>query len=200
MTTVLALETSTPWLCVGLLNQELGLALEQSVRVERAHAEEILAAIKNILSTAKEQQPSFNNTATLMAVGNGPGSYTGLRVAASTALGLARAWGGQVYGVPTLESIACTHDGIVAVSLDARNNNVYSAMYRVQHGQILETLLKVEKRKQQDFIAQIQKANHHLHDHAPSALGLATLALARFKSNLLSDQSEDIGQLELSYL
>jgi tRNA A37 threonylcarbamoyladenosine modification protein TsaB len=104
-----------------------------------------------------------------------------VRVAASLALGLARVWKAGVVGVPTLEAIAATRDGTVAVSVDARRGNVYSAIYRVLDGQILETFHGIEKRSLEDFQALIPSDAVKLEDVPPSALALARLGLERFK-------------------
>jgi tRNA threonylcarbamoyladenosine biosynthesis protein TsaB len=176
---ILALETSTPYFCAALLEVENNvevLKLEQSEFVDRAHAELGIGKIQALFEAAK-LEPS----ADLIVVGTGPGSYTGVRVAASLGLGLARVWKASVIGVSTLEAIAATRDGVVAVSLDARRGNVYSAIYQVLNGRILEVLSAVEKRTLEDFQALIPENAIKLEDVAPNPLALARLGFERFK-------------------
>ncbi len=176
---ILALETSTPYFCAALLEVENDLEilkLEQVDFVDRAHAELGIEKIQMLFGAAK-----LEPRADLIVVGTGPGSYTGVRVAASLGLGLARVWKAKVVGVSTLEAIAATRDGIVAVSLDARRGNVYSAIYRVLNGRILEVLSAVEKRSLEDFQALIPENAIKLSDVAPNPLALARLGLERFK-------------------
>ena len=96
-------------------------------------------------------------------------------------LGLARVWKAKLVGVSTLEAIAATTDGTVAVSLDARRGNVYSAIYQVLNGRILEVLSVVEKRVLKDFQALIPSNAIELSDVPPNPLALARLGLERFK-------------------
>ena len=176
---ILALETSTAYFCAAITELENDtevFSLEQVEFVDRAHAELGITKIQTLFETAK-----LEPGADLIVVGTGPGSYTGVRVAASLGLGLARVWKAKIVGVSTLEAIAATTDGIVAVSLDARRGNVYSAIYNVSSGKILETLAGVEKRALQDFQALIPSDAIKLEDLAPSALALARLGLKRFK-------------------
>ena len=117
MTRILSIDTSNH-LALALLETDgthETLALEHSEDVGRTHAEIILERIQALFSRA-----NLKPHADLIAVGTGPGSYTGLRVGASLALGLARAWNAQVIGVPSLEAIAVTREGRVTVSMDAR--------------------------------------------------------------------------------
>ncbi len=188
---VLALETATPYLSVGLLTVDGDLEtikLERAERVERAHAELALGHIQNIFLEA-----NLEPCADVIAVGTGPGSYTGVRVAASLALGLARAWSAVVIGVPTLDVIAAAHKGFVAVTWDARKGNVYSAVYHVSNGVILETPVGIEKRTLEHFEKIAPDGAFWVRDEAPSGLALARLGLERFKRG-------EIGELELSYL
>jgi tRNA threonylcarbamoyladenosine biosynthesis protein TsaB len=176
---ILALETSTPFFCAGLLEVENDLEvlkLEQVDFVDRAHAELGIEKIQALFTAAK-----LEPHADLIVVGAGPGSYTGVRVAASLGLGLAKVWKASVVGVTTLETIAATRDGVVAVSLDARRGNVYSAIYQVLNGSILEVLSAVEKRTLEDFQALIPVNAIKLSDAAPNPLALARLGLERFK-------------------
>jgi tRNA threonylcarbamoyladenosine biosynthesis protein TsaB len=177
---ILALETSTPYFCAGLLEVENDLevfALEQVDFVDRAHAELGIEKIQNLFQTS-----NLEPRADLIVVGTGPGSYTGVRVAASLGLGLARVWKAKIVGVTSLEAIAATRDGVVAVSLDARRGNVYSAIYQVLNGKIIKTLHGVEKRSLEDFQALIPENAIKLEDAAPNPLALARLGLERFKS------------------
>ncbi|WP_425147211.1 tRNA (adenosine(37)-N6)-threonylcarbamoyltransferase complex dimerization subunit type 1 TsaB [Deinococcus sp.] len=133
---VLSLDTATPHLCLGLLAGE-----RRAVRVSevgRAHAERLPAELEALFAEA-----DLPLRADLIVVGTGPGSYTGLRVGASYALGLGRAWGCRVRGVSTLEALAQgekSERGAVAVSLDARKEQVYGAVYRLEDGMVAGTL------------------------------------------------------------
>lgn len=72
-----------------------------------------------------------------VAVANGPGSFTGLRIGAAAAKGLA--WGREIpcIGVSTLEAMAeNTHisEGIIVCCMDARRDQVYNAVFEKKNG------------------------------------------------------------------
>jgi tRNA threonylcarbamoyladenosine biosynthesis protein TsaB len=166
---VLALETSTEHLVLGWLGET---PKEASHHLGRAHAESLTAHLEAFMYGLPKPD--------LVAVGAGPGSYTGVRVAASLGLGLARAWGVEVVRVSTLAAIAATQSGLVAVSLNALRGNVYCAVYQDQ-----TVLLEVAKRPKTEFLAQIPDGAVHFDDVPPSGLGLARLALAGQHSEVL---------------
>jgi tRNA threonylcarbamoyladenosine biosynthesis protein TsaB len=175
MTRILAIDTSN-YLALAILEtdgtREM-LTLEHSEDVGRAHAEVILERIQELFARA-----NLSPHADLIAIGTGPGSYTGLRVGASLGLGLARAWNAQVIGVPSLEAIAVTREGRVTVSMDARRNNIYSASYHVQSGEILEVLEPIAKRPLEGFAHE----EIWLQDQIVSGLEVARLGIKKSSS------------------
>ena len=78
-----------------------------------------------------------------VAVGLGPGGFTGLRIGVATARALAQAAGAQIVGVSTLEALACAArpapgQGVLAV-VDARRGEVFAGGWR-DGGQVLGPL------------------------------------------------------------
>ena len=72
-----------------------------------------------------------------VAVAAGPGSFTGVRIGVAAAKGFA--WGGELpcYGVSTLEAMARNlgvYQGYVVPAMDARRNQVYTAIFRADKG------------------------------------------------------------------
>ena len=162
--TVLSIECGTPYLCLGLMvtgpdvtgHNVTGQTFSRILEVGRTHAERLPAELEALFAEA-----TLPLRADKIVIGTGPGSYTGLRVGASYALGLGRAWGVPVLGVCTLEGLAdmadgtvadgTMTDGTVAVSLDARKEHVYGAVYRLAGGVVAETLHPAARYPLADF-------------------------------------------------
>lgn len=75
----------------------------------------------------------------VIAVANGPGSFTGIRIGVAAAKGLAFGAEKPVIGVSTLESmarpVACM-DGLIICSMDARRQQIYNAVFEAQDGKL----------------------------------------------------------------
>ncbi|MCL6567888.1 MAG: tRNA (adenosine(37)-N6)-threonylcarbamoyltransferase complex dimerization subunit type 1 TsaB [Meiothermus silvanus] len=76
---VLALDTATPYLVLGLNEAE------RAVRLGRRHAEALWTELEAFLADCRTSLREIEG----IAVGQGPGSYTGLRIGVSAGLGLA---------------------------------------------------------------------------------------------------------------
>jgi len=165
----LALDTATPFLTLALTWP--GGELTFSEEVGRAHAERLADAARELFARA-----GLPFRADELVIGTGPGSYTGVRVGASYALGLGRVWGAPVRGVPTLEALVRGPDGDVpegkvAVSLDARRGNVYGAVYELRGGVVARVVEPPHKRPLDEFGVLINGLPHH-RDTAPDGLAL----------------------------
>lgn len=88
-----------------------------------------------------------------VAVSSGPGSYTGLRIGASTAKALAQVWQVPIVGVSTIESLAHNigiTDQIICPMLDARRKHAFCGAYRYEDGHLV-TLIEIDLRSVEEF-------------------------------------------------
>ncbi|MEI8000391.1 MAG: tRNA (adenosine(37)-N6)-threonylcarbamoyltransferase complex dimerization subunit type 1 TsaB [Actinomycetes bacterium] len=127
MTTVLAFDTATDVVTVAV-GRHGDLIAGRTVASGRAHAEHLVPTIRAVLdeaSTALEMVDA-------VAVGVGPGRFTGLRVGVTTAKALALGLGVPAVGLGTLDVIAQPwrdDERDVVVVVDARRKEVYWARY-----------------------------------------------------------------------
>ena len=125
----LLLETSTR-ACSAALWQKDGISREFYSDEPKGHAANLAPMVDALL---KEAGIAIADCAAV-AVSQGPGSYTGLRVGASTAKGLCFGAGVPLISVPTLDILAAAvPEGMFTYTIpmvDARRMEVYTAVYR----------------------------------------------------------------------
>lgn len=119
----LAIDTSSDYLSLAIRYGEQMAVLHQPAG--QAHAERALPAIEQLLSELGIKL----NALDAIVFGQGPGSFTGLRIACGLAQGLAFATHLPVIAIPTLDVMASQVAGQVLVCLDARMKQVYTAAY-----------------------------------------------------------------------
>lgn len=126
MTYILCLETSTD-VCSVALHADNRLVDTREVHEPQAHAARLVLLVEEVLreSGVKADQLSA------VAVSEGPGSYTGLRIGVSTAKGLVYALGIPLIAVGTLELMASALRGSewLCPMIDARRMEVYCALF-----------------------------------------------------------------------
>ena len=122
---LLAIETSTEFLSLAACRGDALFA--NHVEAGQRHAEMILGSISALLAQAELRVGDLDG----IAYGEGPGSFTGLRIACGVVQGLALARGMKVLGVSTLLALAeegAAHRAFACI--DARMGEVYHAAYR----------------------------------------------------------------------
>jgi tRNA threonylcarbamoyl adenosine modification protein YeaZ len=123
---LLAFDTATAMVSVALHDGERVLAQRTGGGATR-HAEVLAPAVAGALAEAGASAGDLS----AIAVGVGPGPYTGLRVGVMLARTLGSALGVPVHGVCTLDVLAAEADepGPFLVATDARRREVYWASY-----------------------------------------------------------------------
>lgn len=144
-------------LAIDCSNQNLSVALStphgissQHHSVKQGHSDHALAAIHQLLSDNGVGLTQLD----AILFGQGPGAFTGLRIAAGIAMGLATAAGLPVIGIPTLDAIARSlPQGSGLAVIDARMGEVYAAHYLQGqcHGEI--SVIKAEQVQLDDITA-----------------------------------------------
>jgi tRNA threonylcarbamoyl adenosine modification protein YeaZ len=130
---LLAIDTSTSAIAVALHDGERVLA-ERSTIDARHHTEHVAPSITAVLDDAGRSAADV----TAVAVGVGPGPFTGLRVGMVTATVFGHARGIPVHGVCSLDALA--HEAVASgaaqgelvVATDARRKEVYWARYAAE--------------------------------------------------------------------
>ncbi|HOQ01636.1 MAG TPA: tRNA (adenosine(37)-N6)-threonylcarbamoyltransferase complex dimerization subunit type 1 TsaB [Acetivibrio clariflavus] len=134
---VLAIDTSTVIAAVAIMDDEKLLG-EYSINNKKTHSQKLMVMIDEIMKNL-DLKPSDID---VFAASIGPGSFTGLRIGVTTAKAMAYAANKPVVGVPTLDALAynvVTSKFVICPILDARNNQVFTALYEVKDGKLERT-------------------------------------------------------------
>lgn len=126
---ILAFETSAKAASVALVEDGILLA-ESYQNTGMTHSQTLMVMAQDLLKTAGKTACDV----TAVAVAEGPGSFTGVRIGVAAAKGFA--WGRNIpcYGISTLEAMARSlgaYSGYVCPVMDARRAQVYNALFYV---------------------------------------------------------------------
>jgi tRNA threonylcarbamoyladenosine biosynthesis protein TsaB len=121
---LLAIETSTELCSVALLKD--GALFVEEAMAENRHSQMLVPMIQRVLGRAHLAPAAMD----AFAFGQGPGSFTGIRIACGIVQGLAFAAGRPVVPIPSLLALAeQSNERRVVAALDARMNEAYIAAY-----------------------------------------------------------------------
>ena len=131
---ILAFETSAKAASVALYDGQKLLG-ESYQNTGLTHSQTLMVMAEDVL----KQCGKTAQDVTAVAVAEGPGSFTGVRIGVAAAKGFA--WGSQIpcYGISTLEAMAESlgiYQGYVCPVMDARRSQVYNALFYVNQGKI----------------------------------------------------------------
>lgn len=130
MAIILSIETSTS-ICSVALHENGKLLCLREIKETGAHAQKLMDLIDSALIDQKLEIKELS----AIAVSEGPGSYTGLRIGVSTAKGLAFSCDLPLIGISTLKALALgasrqiEDPGIIVAMLDARRMEVYREVF-----------------------------------------------------------------------
>jgi len=121
---ILSFDTSVAHCAAALVSGDEILGC-QSEALQKGQAERLIPMLEEVLKGAGKSWSDLD----LIAVGVGPGNFTGVRIAVSTARGLALSLGVPAVGVSVFEALAFGANGRVTISRDARRGMVFSQMF-----------------------------------------------------------------------
>jgi len=195
---LLALDTSTE-ACTIALHYDGQIILEHEV-APRQHANIVLPTIKKLLSESSLSLSQLD----ALAFGRGPGSFTGIRIAASVIQGLAFSTDLPVIPVSTLQTMAQGAFRVyqvkrVLVALDARMQEVYFGGFELDENNLMQECIKecvcspesIQLESKTDWIGigpgwqvyepQLAHLVTQTHDAYPNAQDMIPLAIAAFE-------------------
>lgn len=124
--TILAIDTSTSHGSVALL-ADGALVLDEQFLADRSHSSTLFTVLEKALALA----PRIDQ----IAIGLGPGSYAGIRIAIAAALGLELSLGAELIGLPSVAALQTSFASFICIG-DARRETFYFT--RVENGQCVE--------------------------------------------------------------
>lgn len=131
MTYILHIETATKNCSVALAKNGQIIAIKEIAETGYTHAEKLHVFIEEVL---QESEITFKDLSAI-AVSQGPGSYTGLRIGVSSAKGLCYALSIPLIAIDTLETLARkinVSEGVIIPMIDARRMECYTAIYDLE--------------------------------------------------------------------
>lgn len=212
MTYILNLETATKNCSVSISQNGQTILCKEMAEAGYSHAEKLHVFIEECI---KESNITFKDLSAI-AVSQGPGSYTGLRIGVSAAKGLCFALDLPLIAVDTLQVLASKlsiSEGVIIPMIDARRMEVYSAIFNSKLEKIREVQAEILTENSFKEISEtihfvgdcaekaktvLTKSNFIFHEEIiyPSANEMSELSYKKFQENKL----EDVAYFEPYYL
>ncbi|ARD48003.1 tRNA (adenosine(37)-N6)-threonylcarbamoyltransferase complex dimerization subunit type 1 TsaB [Sporosarcina sp. P33] len=152
----LGIDTANSPLSVAIVKDDV-LLIEESSMMKVNHSLRAMPAVEEACRKA-DITPSDIDA---IAVSEGPGSYTGVRIGVTIAKTLAWTLKKPLYGVSSLKALAMNgqlYTGLICSLIDARRSNVYAGVYRAE-GSDLANVLEDQHCALADLLGQLRDYN-----------------------------------------
>lgn len=191
VTYILNLETATKNCSVSISLDGKTILCKEIAEVGYSHAERLHVFIEECLQESKINV----NDLSAIAVSQGPGSYTGLRIGVSAAKGLCFALNLPLISVDTLQVLASQisiTEGVIIPMIDARRMEVYSAIYTSK----LENMREVQAEiLTENSFEGISETIHFVGDCAEKAKTVLTNANFIFHEEIIYPSANEMSEL-----
>lgn len=204
---ILGIDTSTDICSVGLCRDESFLG-EINIKLKRRHSERLLPVIKHLFLESGYDLKDIEG----IAVTDGPGSFTGLRIGLSTVQAFKKALNIPVYSISSLEYMAYSisqhyNNSILIPTIDARNKRVYTSIFKkVKEEKFLQRIKKDRALQVEDLIKEIKDYNEEKIvfgsgiDHYIEEFKKAELRETKIISNIRNFGGFNLASLGYKYL
>lgn len=191
MTYILNLETATRNCSVSLSKDGRTILCKEMAEAGYSHAERLHVFIEECL---KDSNITFKDLSAI-AVSQGPGSYTGLRIGVSSAKGLCFALDLPLISVDTLQVLASQlsiSEGVIVPMIDARRMEVYSAIYNSNFERIREVQAEILT---ENSFEEIHETIHFVGDCAEKAKTVLTNSNFIFHDTIIYPSANEMSEL-----
>lgn len=175
---VLAFDTSSKALSVALLEEENRLA-ELTLTIKKNHSITLMPTIEFLMVSIDWKPTDLDR----IVVAEGPGSYTGLRIAVATAKTLAQTLKIDLVGVSSLLALVPEEiEGLAIPVMDARRNHVYAGFYQEDqlvypegHLSFEAVLERAKGAEKVTFLGEVEAFREQIQEALPNAQMVETL-------------------------
>ena len=191
---VLAFDTSSKALSLAILEDKQVLA-ETTINIKKNHSITLMPAIDFLMASLDWTPKDLDR----IVVAEGPGSYTGLRIAVATAKTLAHTLNIELVGMSSLLALVpYQQEGLFVPLMDARRNNVYAGFYENAKPVMSEAHLSFERvielikgASQVTFVGEVVAFVEQIQEHLPRTNYKETLPNAANLALLAWDKEAD---------
>ena len=191
---VLAFDTSSKTLSLAILEDKQVLA-ETTINIKKNHSITLMPAIDFLMASLDWTPKDLDR----IVVAEGPGSYTGLRIAVATAKTLAHTLNIELVGMSSLLALVpYQQEGLFVPLMDARRNNVYAGFYENAKPVMPEAHLPFEQvielikgASQVTFVGEVVSFVEQIQEHLPKMNYKETLPNAANLALWAWDQEAD---------
>ena len=212
MALILNIETATKNCSVALAKDGETISIREIATQNFSHAEKLHVFIEELFAETNLKLQDLS----AIAVSQGPGSYTGLRIGVSAAKGLCYALSVPLIAVDTLELLArkiTIDNGIIVPMIDARRMEVFCAFFDSNYTKTRDTKAEIiDETSYQDISETLHligdgamkfkdllttaKFQYYPEIEFPSATEMALVSYEKFQNK----QFEDVAYFEPFYL